>query len=75
MDKKIYSIEQSKNLKYNYIHDEHVTAIMLLTFFVVARNANFGWNLKQKEFVKECMIKWAKSFGYNTEIDQWENIN
>ena len=26
------------------------------------------------EQVKECMIKWAKIFGYNITLEQWENM-
>lgn len=30
--------------------------------------------LKKIKDMKECMIKWAKPFGYNIQMDQRENM-
>ena len=48
---------------------------------------NYAWNIikyieiylllkfeTEEEQVKECMIKWAISFGNNIEMEQWENM-
>lgn len=32
-----------------------------------------NWNLKD-EVVKDVMVKWAQDFGYNTELEKWENL-
>lgn len=37
----------------------------------------YGFLLRMKmedETVKHVMIQWARNFGYNLEIDEWEKI-
>lgn len=65
MDKRLYDFEQYKTefetkLYTNYGHVIAKIYKLLLKY--------------QREQVKECLIKWAKMFGYNIQMVQWENM-
>lgn len=45
-------------------NDEHITKIYKLLLKMYT----------ESEYVKDCMMKKAKHFGYNIMLDQWENV-